>query len=91
MPITGPRWLGRSAWAKDGIRVNAIAPGWIATELTRPLVDDEGKSGAILGRTPLGRWGEPDDLGGAVEFLVSEQARFVTGVILPVDGGYAAN
>lgn len=77
-----------AAWAKDGIRVNAIAPGWIDTDLTRPLVEDEGKSAATLGRTPMGCWGKPDDLGGAVTFLVSEQAKFVTGVILPVDGGY---
>lgn len=79
-----------AAWAKDGIRVNAIAPGWIATELTQPLVTSEEKSGAILARTPMGRWGEPDDLGGAVVFLLSEGARFVTGTVLPVDGGYAA-
>jgi NAD(P)-dependent dehydrogenase (short-subunit alcohol dehydrogenase family) len=78
------------AWAKDGIRVNAIAPGWIATELTQPLVHSEQTSAAILARTPMGRWGRPEDVGGAVQFLVSEQASFVTGVILPVDGGYAA-
>jgi NAD(P)-dependent dehydrogenase (short-subunit alcohol dehydrogenase family) len=77
-----------AAWAQDGIRVNAIAPGWIETELTRPLVEDESRSAAILARTPMGRWGKPDDLGGVVRFLVSDEARFVTGVILPVDGGY---
>ncbi len=79
-----------AAWAGDGIRVNAIAPGWIATELTRPLQDDAGRADAILARTPLGRWGEAEDLGGAVLFLCSEQAAFVTGTILPVDGGYLA-
>jgi NAD(P)-dependent dehydrogenase (short-subunit alcohol dehydrogenase family) len=78
------------AWAKEGIRVNAVAPGWIATELTRGLAEDEARSSAILARTPLGRWGEPVDIGGVVVFLCSEAARFVTGAVLPIDGGYAA-
>jgi NAD(P)-dependent dehydrogenase (short-subunit alcohol dehydrogenase family) len=78
------------AWAPEGIRVNAIAPGWIATELTRGLVEDESRSAAILGRTPMARWGNPGDVAGAAVFLCSEAARFITGVILPVDGGYAA-
>ena len=78
------------AWAPEGIRVNAIAPGWIATELTRGLVEDEDRSAAILQRTPMQRWGEPGDVAGAVVFLCSEAARFITGAILPVDGGYAA-
>ena len=78
------------AWAPEGIRVNAIAPGWIATELTRGLVEDEGRSATILQRTPMQRWGEPGDVAGAAVFLCSEAARFITGAILPVDGGYAA-
>jgi NAD(P)-dependent dehydrogenase (short-subunit alcohol dehydrogenase family) len=78
------------AWAADGIRVNAIAPGWIATEMTRGLVEDEDRSATIVDRTPMQRWGEPNDLGGAVVFLCSAAARFITGAILPVDGGYAA-
>jgi NAD(P)-dependent dehydrogenase (short-subunit alcohol dehydrogenase family) len=78
------------AWAPEGIRVNAIAPGWISTELTRRLVEDESRSAAILLRTPMSRWGEPGDVGGAAVFLCSEAARFITGAILPVDGGYAA-
>ena len=78
------------AWAPEGIRVNAIAPGWIATELTRGLVEDEGRSAAILRRTPMQRWGEPGDVAGVAVFLCSEAARFITGTILPVDGGYAA-
>ena len=78
------------AWAAEGIRVNAIAPGWIATELTRGLVEDEDRSAAILGRTPMQRWGNPGDVAGAAVFLCSEAARFITGAILPVDGGYAA-
>ena len=78
------------AWAPQGIRVNAIAPGWIATELTRGLVEDADRSDAILARTPMQRWGEPADVGGVAVFLCSEAARFMTGAILPVDGGYAA-
>jgi NAD(P)-dependent dehydrogenase (short-subunit alcohol dehydrogenase family) len=76
------------AYAADRIRVNAIAPGWIATPLTRVVRDDPQKSGAILARTPIGRWGEPDDVAAATVFLCSPAAAFVTGVILPVDGGY---
>jgi NAD(P)-dependent dehydrogenase (short-subunit alcohol dehydrogenase family) len=76
------------AYAADKIRVNAIAPGWIATPFTSIVRDDPQKSGAILARTPLGRWGEPDDVAAATVFLCSPAAAFVTGVILPVDGGY---
>jgi NAD(P)-dependent dehydrogenase (short-subunit alcohol dehydrogenase family) len=78
------------AWAAEGIRVNAIAPGWITTELTRGIASDEARSTAILARTPLQRWGEPSDIGGSVVYLCSEAARFVTGTVLPIDGGYAA-
>ncbi len=78
------------AWASEGIRVNAIAPGWITTELTRGIASDEARSAAILARTPLKRWGEPADIGGSVVYLCSEAARFVTGTVLPIDGGYAA-
>lgn len=76
------------AYAADGIRVNAVAPGWIATPLTQALQDDPARSAPILARTPLGRWGTPEDVAGPVLFLASEGARFVTGVVLPVDGGY---
>jgi NAD(P)-dependent dehydrogenase (short-subunit alcohol dehydrogenase family) len=78
------------AWAKDNIRVNAIAPGWIATPLTEALRKDEARSRAIIERTPMGRWGTPEDLVGPALFLAGEAARFVTGVVLPVDGGYAS-
>lgn len=77
------------AWAGDGIRVNAIAPGWIATDLTQGLKNDEMRSSNILARTPMKRWGEPSDIGGSVVYLCSQAARFVTGVVLPIDGGYA--
>lgn len=76
------------AYAEDGIRVNAIAPGWIATPLTQALQEDPARSGRILERTPLGRWGTPEDVAKGVAFLCSPASSFMTGVILPVDGGY---
>lgn len=76
------------AYAAEGIRVNAVAPGWIATALTQPLRDDPSREHQILQRTPMGRWGTPEDVAGPVLFLASNAARFVTGVVLPVDGGY---
>jgi len=79
------------AWAGDNIRVNAVAPGWIATPLTQALQDDASRSAGILERTPMRRWGNPEDVARAVLFLASEAASFITGTILPVDGGYAAN
>jgi NAD(P)-dependent dehydrogenase (short-subunit alcohol dehydrogenase family) len=76
------------AWAPQ-IRVNAIAPGWIETELTKAAQADPARSEAIVARTPFARWGRPDDIGGAVVFLCSENAGFITGTVLPVDGGYS--
>jgi NAD(P)-dependent dehydrogenase (short-subunit alcohol dehydrogenase family) len=76
------------AWAPDNIRVNAVAPGWIATPLTQVLRDDPARYAAVVERTPLKRWGHPDDIAGAVVFLSSPEAAFITGVILPIDGGY---
>ena len=77
-----------AAWASDGIRVNAVAPGWIATPLTQALQDDPERAGPILARTPMGRWGTPDEVAAGIVFLASPAARFVTGTILPIDGGY---
>lgn len=77
------------AWASGRVRVNAVAPGWIETPLTQPLVDDPVRRDAILARTPMARWGKPEDVSGAVQFLCSPAAAFITGVVLPVDGGYS--
>ncbi len=76
------------AYAQDGIRVNAIAPGWIETPLTQNLRDDPTRYQAITDRTALKRWGKPEDINGAVLFLASPLASYITGTILPIDGGY---
>jgi len=78
------------AWAPDNIQVNAILPGYINTDLTRQARKDIPKlEQSIIDRTPLGRWGEPDDLSGTAIFLASRASDFVTGVALPVDGGFS--
>jgi NAD(P)-dependent dehydrogenase (short-subunit alcohol dehydrogenase family) len=76
------------AYAAENIRVNAVAPGWIATQLTHTLQEDAERNRAILSRTPLRRWGQPEDIAGTVVFLCTRAAAFVTGAIIPVDGGY---
>ncbi|SEC22094.1 2-deoxy-D-gluconate 3-dehydrogenase [Streptomyces sp. 3213] len=75
-------------WAPHGVNVNAIAPGYIATDNTQALQDDPARSRAILERIPAGRWGTADDLGGAAVFLASPASDYVHGTILPVDGGW---
>ncbi|NRP22554.1 2-dehydro-3-deoxy-D-gluconate 5-dehydrogenase [Ensifer adhaerens] len=76
------------AYAATDIRVNAVAPGWIVTPLSRALFADEAVSAPILSRIPTGRWGEAGEVADAIVFLASEAARYVTGACLPVDGGY---
>lgn len=76
------------AYAPEKIRVNAVAPGWIATPLSEGLRRDEEASRKILERTPLGHWGEPADVANAIVFLCSPAAQYITGVTLPIDGGY---
>ena len=80
-----------AAWAGDQIQVNAIVPGWITTEMTQGVKTNEAFYDQIIARTPARRFGEPEDLAGAGVFLASAASDFVTGVVLPVDGGYAAN
>jgi len=77
-------------WAAHGVNVNAVAPGYLATDNTSALRGDPARSAEILARIPAGRWGTPDDLAGAVVFLASDAARYVHGAILPVDGGWLA-
>lgn len=79
------------AWAGDNIQVNAILPGWIHTDLTAPIRDTfTERYEYIRSRIPHGRWGEPDEMGGAAVFLASAASDYVTGVSLPVDGGYTS-
>ena len=79
------------AWAKDNIQVNSILPGWIHTDLTAPIkADNRERYDYILSRIPHGRWGEPEEMSGAAVFLASKASDYVTGVALPVDGGYTS-
>jgi 2-deoxy-D-gluconate 3-dehydrogenase len=75
-------------WAKYNILVNAIGPGWVKTELTEPLQQDKERFAEILGRIPLGRWAEPEDLVGAAIFLASDASDYITGQTIFVDGGW---
>ncbi len=77
-------------WAKDGINVNALCPGPFATEINRPLLDDPAARDAMQAKVPLGRWGDPGELGPVAVFLASDASSFVTGATILVDGGYTA-
>lgn len=75
-------------WASKGIHVNAIAPGYMATEMNTALINDEGRNTEILGRIPAKRWGNAEDMKGATIFLASQASDYLSGAIIPVDGGY---
>jgi 2-dehydro-3-deoxy-D-gluconate 5-dehydrogenase len=75
-------------WAPFGVNVNAVAPGYIATDNTQALRDDPVRARTILERIPAGRWGRPEDIAGAVVFLASAASDYVNGTVLAVDGGW---
>ncbi len=75
-------------WAASGVNVNAVAPGYVATDNTSALQEDEQRSAALMARVPAGRWGTPEEIAWPVAFLASDMADFIHGAILPVDGGW---
>jgi 2-deoxy-D-gluconate 3-dehydrogenase len=88
--VAGLTKLMANELAQYGITANAIAPGYMATDNTAPLRADEARSKAILDRIPLGRYGLPEDLASAILFLAAPGSSYVTGIIVPVDGGWLA-
>ena len=88
--IAGITRLLANEWGAKGININAIAPGYMATDNTAQLRADEDRNKAILDRIPAGRWGEPSDLGGTAVFLSSRASDYVNGAVIPVDGGWLA-
>jgi 2-deoxy-D-gluconate 3-dehydrogenase len=74
-------------WARYGVRVNCVAPGWIETDMNAPLLNNPAAAQRVIDRVPLGRWGTPEDVVGPVLFLASDAARYVTGHLIPIDGG----
>jgi 2-dehydro-3-deoxy-D-gluconate 5-dehydrogenase len=77
-------------WASKNIQVNAIAPGYMATEMNTKLIEDKSRNAEILGRIPAGRWGTPEDMKGIAVFLASHASDYISGAVIPVDGGYLA-
>lgn len=77
-------------WSSQGVNVNAIAPGYMATEMNTALIDDPVRSEQIMVRIPAGRWGDPDDIGNVAVFLSSEAAKYIHGQVIAVDGGWLA-
>ena len=77
------------AWAKRGIRVNSIAPGWVETRLSEKARTDKARSDMIGARIPIGRWAKPMEIASVVKFLISTEASYITGAMIPVDGGYS--
>ena len=88
--IAGITRLLANEWAAKGVNINAIAPGYMATDNTAQLRADEDRNKAILDRIPAARWGEPADLGGTAVFLSSAASDYVNGAVIPVDGGWLA-
>lgn len=88
--LTGLVRASAAELGADGITVNAVAPGYFATEANRAMVDDPQVTGWLAQRTSLGRWGQPGEIAGAVRFLVSDEAAYVTGQVIAVDGGFLA-
>jgi 2-deoxy-D-gluconate 3-dehydrogenase len=78
-------------WAKYGIRVNAIGPGWFTTDLTEAVQKNKERYAGIIGRIPMGRWGNPEEMGGAAVFLASDASSYITGQTIMVDGGWMSN
>jgi NAD(P)-dependent dehydrogenase (short-subunit alcohol dehydrogenase family) len=78
------------AYAAEGIRVNAIAPGWVMTELSRGARENPERNAQIMSRTPMGRWAEPAEIADPILFLCSDAARYMTGTVMLVDGGYCS-
>ena len=88
--VAGLTKLFANEWSAHGINVNAVAPGYISTNNTTALREDPQRSAEILGRIPAGRWGDPEDIAGAVTFLCTPASGYVTGAVLNVDGGWLA-
>lgn len=77
-------------WVSRGINVNAVAPGYIATDMNEALINDPARNAALLARIPAERWGKPEDFKGVVVFLASRASGYVTGEVITVDGGWMA-